>query len=240
MKEKLVTFINKYHLDGLVESVKWDVSKKHISVSFVTADKSLIGFGKTKGIEMEDAKFGIFTTSDLTKLLDILDDDMEFDSYNYNDDDAITSVVFKDKTKQVKFVFADQKAISSVDALDTEPKYQLSIKIDEDFINNFIKGKNALPNAETFTIIPSKKGKSDLIIGFQNINTNTVKLKVDAEIEGEISNITFSAKSFKSVLSTNKDIKDAVLYVSEDGIAKIEFKDKENDFTYYLAANDSE
>ncbi len=114
-------------------------------------------------------------------------------------------------------------------------------EIIKDFIDVFIKGKNALPNAETFTIIPSSSnGDSKLIIGYQNINTNTIQMKIDALMNGEISPVTFSAKSFKEVLSANKDFGESNLEVSEDGIAKIEFKNKENEFVYYLAANDEQ
>ena len=42
-KKYLTQFIDKYHLNGLVESVKWNIKDKVITVDFITPFKNLVG-----------------------------------------------------------------------------------------------------------------------------------------------------------------------------------------------------
>ena len=48
--------------------------------------------------------------------------------------------------------------------------------------------------------------------------------------------VSFNAKYFKSILSANKECKEALLQVSSEGLAKISFSSDNFDVTYYLVA----
>ena len=48
--------------------------------------------------------------------------------------------------------------------------------------------------------------------------------------------VSFNAKHFKSVLSANKECKEALLQVSNEGLAKISFAHDNFSVTYYLVA----
>ena len=70
-KQKLIRFIDKYHLSGLAESVVLDsnLDNKTLTTKFVTENKSLLGVVKLENWDFEDANIGVYTTSQLLKLL---------------------------------------------------------------------------------------------------------------------------------------------------------------------------
>ena len=52
----------------------------------------------------------------------------------------------------------------------------------------------------------------------------------------QINKVSFNANLFRDVLSANKECESAVLEVSEDGLARINFKIDNFNATYYLVA----
>ena len=61
-KTKLNRFIQKYNLNGNVNSVKWSAKDNALSTSFVTADKSLMGNVSVNNLQMDDGDVGVYTT----------------------------------------------------------------------------------------------------------------------------------------------------------------------------------
>ena len=111
------------------------------------------------------------------------------------------------------------------------------LKLDDKLMGAFIRGKSALPDAETFTLM--KNGTIDtlkLIIGYSTINTNRVTIPVKTQKMNDFEMVSFNAKHFKSVLSANKECKEALLQVSAEGLAKISFAHDNFEVTYYLVA----
>jgi hypothetical protein len=115
------------------------------------------------------------------------------------------------------------------------PEFQIKIKVDARFITTFINGKTALPDTDTFTII-STDNDVKLVIGYAAINTNRITLPVETETHENIDNVSFNANLFKDVLVANKECESATLEVSDEGLARINFKVDEYDVTYYLVA----
>ena len=114
--------------------------------------------------------------------------------------------------------------------------FQTQIKVDSNFISSFIKGKSALADVETFTIL-NDKGRVKVIIGYSSINTNRVNIPVGTlDGSGIIDPITFNANLFKEVLSANSNCTSAILEVSNDGLARVNFKIDDYDSTYYIVA----
>ena len=68
-KQNLLNFIEKYSLGGEVESVLWKIKNNTIGTTFSHPDRSLLGSIKLNDIKLEDANIGIYTTSELVKLL---------------------------------------------------------------------------------------------------------------------------------------------------------------------------
>jgi len=58
-KQNLLTFIKKYHLAGLVESVVWKIKDNKLSTKFVLDDQTLLGKVICNEFEYEDSDLGI-------------------------------------------------------------------------------------------------------------------------------------------------------------------------------------
>jgi len=115
------------------------------------------------------------------------------------------------------------------------PDFQTKIKLNSQFIDSFIRGKSALSESDSFTIL-NKDGSLQVVIGYSSTNTDRVNIPVETETNGLDGKITFNANLFKEVLVANKECTSAVLEVSNDGLARVNFKVDDYDSTYYVVA----
>jgi hypothetical protein len=232
-KSKLNKFIQKYNLGGNVNSVKWKSSGDTLSTSFVTPDKSLLGNVKVDKFSFDEAELGVYQTDVLQKLLSVLGDDISLDLSKF--DNRAVSLKVKNGPVSVDYVLSDLSVIADPPALKRLPEFGTSIKLDIKFIDTFIKGKSALSDIDTFTIVKSQTG-CDVIIGYSSTNTNRVNIPVDCDTCVIEKPITFNANLFKEVLVANRECTSAVLEVSNDGLARVNFKVDEYDSTYYIVS----
>lgn len=77
-KQKLVRFINKYYLNGTVNSVvlNSNSSSQELSTRFISGDKTLLGDLTMDKWNFEDSDIGVYNTEQLLKLLTVMDDDV--------------------------------------------------------------------------------------------------------------------------------------------------------------------
>ena len=232
-KNNLVRFINKYNLNGNVNSVVLNSKDNTLSTRFITGDKSLLGELSLSKWKFEDADLGIYDTLQFSKLLDVLSDDITM-KLNSSGDKAI-SLVVSDTDAKVNYMLSDLSVINQPPALKQLPEFQVKIKVNTKFITNFISGKGALPETDTFTVITDDDNVK-IVIGYSAINTNRVTLPVETETFEDINKVSFNANLFKEVLSANKECESATLEVSQEGLSRINFKVDEYDVIYYLVA----
>ena len=232
-KSKLDKFIQKYNLGGNVNSVKWKSSGDTLTTSFVTPDKSLLGNVRVDKFSFDDAELGIYQTDQLKSLIGVLGDDISLDLTSAGD--RAVSLKVKNDNVSVDYVLSDLSVIPDPPALKRLPEFGTSIKLDTKFINTFIKGKSALSDVNTFTIVKTQTG-CDVIIGYSSTNTNRVNIPVDCDTCDIKNPITFNANLFKEVLVANRECTSAVLEVSNDGLARVNFKVDDYDSTYYVVA----
>jgi hypothetical protein len=232
-KSKLDKFIQKYNLGGNVNQVKWVSKDNKLSTSFVTPDKSLMGSVNVDNFTFEDVELGVYTTDQLMKLLNVLDDDVKLKVTKFGD----RSVSLKAENGSVSFDYtlSDLSIIPDTPSLKRLPTFGTKIKIDTKFINTFIKGKTALSETETFTVI-NTGDNLEIIIGYSSTNTNRVNIPVETETNDLNEPVSFSANLFKDVLVANKECSSATLEVSNDGLARINFKVDDYDSTYHIVA----
>ena len=88
----------------------------------------------------------------------------------------------------------------------------------------------------SFSYANSESSPGTVVIGYSSINTNRVTIPVETDVYEEINKVSFNANLFRDVLSANKECESAVLEVSEDGLARINFKVDNYNATYYLVA----
>ena len=232
-KSKLDKFIQKYNLGGNVNSVKWKSNGDTLSTSFVTPDKSLLGNVKGDKFSFDSSELGIYQTDQLKSLIGVLGDDISLDLTSAGD--RAVSLNVKNGAISIDYVLSDLSVIPDPPALKRLPEFGTKIKLDTKFINTFVKGKAALSDIDTFTILNGKSGV-EVVIGYSSTNTNRVNIPVETETSDLNTPISFNANLFKEVLIANRECTSAILEVSNEGLAKVNFKVDDYDSTYYVVA----
>ena len=233
-KQKLVKFIDKYNLGGLVNSAILSFKDNTLNTRFTSGDKSLLGILSMDNWDFEDGEFGVYNTEQLVKLLSVLDDDVTM-SVSKTEEKAI-SIQLSDSVSKVNYMLTDTSLINRPPVPESLPQnFELKININPQFITKFIFGKQALPETDTFTVV-TNNNSTNVVIGYASVNTNRVTIPVSTTEYKEMDLISFNASNFKEVLSANKECESALLEVSPDGIAKITFKIDNYKSTYYLVA----
>lgn len=232
-KYVLTRFISKYNLNGNVSSVVINSKDDTLSTRFITGDKSLLGELKLDNWTFEDANLGVYDTEQLSKLLDVLSDDIEIKLKSF-ETKAVALEVSDDYAK-INYMLSDLSVINQPPELKQLPEFQVKIKVDTKFITKFIAGKGALPETDTFTVITDDDNVK-IVIGYSVINTNRVTLPVETETFEKIDKVSFNANLFKEVLSANKECESALLEVSGQGLSRISFNIDDYSVVYYLVA----
>jgi hypothetical protein len=236
-KQVLNTFIDKYSLNGTIESVKWvvDNKNKQIKTSSISDDKNVVSYVSIKDdAGLSEAEIGINDTAKLKKLLGVLTDDVNI-AFNKREE-KIVSLSLTSESTDVQYVTADLSVIPKVPDLKKLPPFNLEIPLTKEFVTTFVKAKSALSDVDTMTFTKDKKDKIKLTIGYSSVNSNRINIDVKP-VEGKDSlgkTIHFSAKYLKEILTSNSDCENAVLKISDAGIAHVEFNNELFNSSYYL------
>jgi len=144
-KEEILDFINRYYLGGKIESAAWTFNGGNVTTMFRSGDKSFMGMvTKNKFGFDEDCQIGILTTGQLVKLLGIMSDEFEFGLNKHTAGDGeekIVSMKLVNGRSRINYMLADLTVIPKAKGLKAEPDYNLTLNIDDEFIDLFIKGK---------------------------------------------------------------------------------------------------
>tara|TARA_R100001377_G_C3172613_1_gene103626 strand:- start:313 stop:1032 length:720 start_codon:yes stop_codon:yes gene_type:complete len=232
-KQKLVRFIEKYHLGGTVNSIILNSKSGKLSTRFISPDKTLLGELEMDKWPFEDAEVGVYSTDQFLKLLGVLDEDVNV-SISKSGEKAI-SLKVTDKSSVINYMLSDVSIISDPPPAKNIPDFELKIDITPQVMSKFISGKSALSETDIFTVI-TDGDNTKLVIGYSTINTNRVTIPVTTTESINIDNLSFNANIFKEVLSANKECESATLEVSSGGLSKIIFNIDNYSATYYLVA----
>ena len=235
-KSGLKRFIQKYNLNGNVNSVRWKSADNKLITSFVTPDKTLLGTVSMDGFNFESTELGVYYTDQLEKLLGVVGDTVDLNLTKV--DERAVSMNVTDGGVSIDFVLSDLSVISEPPTLKRLPEFGTSIKVDAKFIDTFIKGVSSLSDVDTFSII-NKNDKCSVVIGYSKTNTNRVTIPVETETNDLTETISFDANLFKEVLVANKECSSASLEVSNEGLARIRFKVDEYDSLYHIVKSSS-
>jgi hypothetical protein len=235
-KSKLLSFINKYTLGGIIQSTEWRLSEE-LATEFISDDKSLIGKVSLKNTTLVDnpLSIGVYNTKSLNKMISILANDIEITPIVINERSVTLKI--SDRNTSIEYVLADSSVIPKVPSLKKLPSTHLQFNIDKEFSDAFIKAKDAIPDVDTFTIIKNIKTQTfEVIVGNLGKNFDKIILNIEPSIENdsEIKSITFSSKHFKEILSSNKDCSNGILDISFEGLATISFSNNDFYSKYHL------
>ena len=227
-KTELLGFIGKYSLGGNVESVIWKSKDNSITTDFVSTDKTLKGIVKMSNSNIQDSELGIFNTSQLIRMLSILDNEIKITVSN-------TSMLVNDNHTDFSFVLADLDVIPKSPKLKMTPSFTTTIKITDDFINKFVKSYGALPENDFFTVECDAISKQ-VTFGYSNTNTNRISFNID--IDGDdVQPIHFSSGLMREILVANKGIHGSI-EISPVGLCKIKFNTSTYSAEYYLVSKE--
>jgi hypothetical protein len=228
-KSKLISFINRYYLAGNCEAVKLIENEAGISCELIDMDQTVVGKIQWKTTPFMKGELGINHTGALIKMLGAVNENIDIavqDAAGKNYAMKIT-----EGNTKLTFMLADTTVIPSVPSINQEPDYQVTIPINEEFINKFIKAKNALPDAKNFAV-QVQNGKIKFIINYSTVNSDNISFDLDGGTDN-IEPVCFSADKLKEVLVANKgDV--GHLYISPEGLARIDFNGNDFDSQYWL------
>ena len=235
-KSKLVSFINKYYLNGTVNSVvlKSNSDRKQLSARFISGDKNLLGELSMDNWDFETSEIGVYSTDQFIKLLGVLDEDIRVHLTKAGD--KAISLRVTDSNSAVNYMLSDTTIINAPPQMKQVPEFEIEIDVTPQLITKFISGKSALADEEYFTVI-SDGNNTKLVIGYASVNTNRVTIPVTTTKSQAIQNTSFDANLFKEVLSANKDCESATLHVSSEGLSRITFNISGFSSTYFLVAS---
>lgn len=232
-KTKFEKFVGKYNLGGSCESVMYTSTGNTLSVRAISDDKNVLGEVIVKNFTFPVGEFGVYDTKRLRSMLSVLSDTLTVKP-NVNNEKT-TGLDITDGDTRATFVLADASVIPVVPELKKVPPMDLTIKLDEKFVNTFIKAKGALSEVETFTVISDGVDPvAKIVIGHSSINTNRISINAGIDASVSLEPISFSADHFREILSANKDVKNGTLDVSSKGLAKVFFEGDDITSTYYL------
>lgn len=237
-KSKFERFINKYNLGGSCESVMYVVDDKTITTRAISDDKNVLCEIVGPSMGLKDGSYPVYETTKLRSLLGVLGETLSV-NVKKSGDKAI-GMTFDDANTEVTFVLADQSVIPAVPDLKKLPQFEMTIEMDEQFINTFVKAKGALSEVETFAVMSEGDTSSaDVVLGYSSLNTNRVKLKAKTTEATQLDATSFSAKYLREILVANKDAKGGKLEVSSKGLARTSFNVDGIKSTYYLVQIDT-
>lgn len=236
-KDVFTTFIDKYHLNGVVKSAKIISDGKTLNTRVCSPDKTMVGYITAKDCPFPAGDITIYDTPRFKGLLKILGDDISADYINDAANSRPIAVKFSDGETDVEFMLADESIIPTAPKVKDVSNFDVEIPIDSNFVDRFTKAEGALVDAESFTVLVNgKTNKLELIVGYSNIASNRVKVSINPTPGKDTLQdpISFDSTIFREVLLRNRDAGSAVLKILSAGIAMIEFDTASFSTKYFL------
>tara|TARA_R110000772_G_scaffold4429_3_gene15759 strand:- start:568 stop:1296 length:729 start_codon:yes stop_codon:yes gene_type:complete len=239
-KRIIDSFINKYHLGGNIERIKWVSDNESLSAKFINDSQNLVGQIKSKNFQFPVGEFGIYSTSTLSKLLGILENEVMFD---INKEGGTPSkFIIGDTSMDISFNLADPQVIPNVPAIN-KMEGNVEIELDEEFTTKFIKAKDAV--GEEVFYISTRDGftSKEVMFTIGNKSTNSVSFAINVE-EGssdiKLDNIPFNADLVKEIFKHNKRFEYGFVQINPKGLMTFAFKFGDLETNYYLVRNQNQ
>jgi hypothetical protein len=234
-KPYLESVIEKYHLGGLVERVKIQVTDKTLTTKFISTQKNLVGVLSAPNIEVDDCEFGVYDTSQLLKLIGITN---HFLTLGVEVNKGIANkLLIADNEFNLEYALADTMLTPAVPSIE-EPAYPLVAELSEENVAMFLKAKKAI-TADVFTIKQSYNTESEPVMEFTLGGTEGYTNKINFALKLKVSSVPgvttkFPINEFGEILAANKEFTLGELSVSEEGLLKVEFTNEEDVKVTYL------
>lgn len=236
-KLDLVSIISKYHLGGMIKSVRWHVKDGHLGIGFNSPSLEMIGRLDYKGFPLEDCSIAISDTSQLSKLVGITNGYLNLELHK--DYKLPTQLIIADNQYTLNYALADLNYYAEAGELEFKPEFEVVANLDNESISAIVKAKQAL--ADTNTVVlkhsPNEDGEDRLELCFAgNISfSNKVSFYLN-EVEMNVSELNehYDSNMVKEIMYANKDMPRGKMSISSEGLMKLEFEDEKIKNTYFI------
>ena len=233
-KSNIVSNIQKYYLGGLSKGVIWNIKNNKVNISFTTETKDTVG-DLVFNLNLDDCEIGINNTDALLRLLSITDEELQLE-LDTKETGLPTKLRIQDKKYDLDYNLSDSKIIERVPTVQ-EIDYDFTFKLNDEFINSFLKAHNALEKTNEFSLntstTPQGENVVEIIIGERERHANKIKFTEPAEFTTQSDLIPFSALVIREILSSNKG-SEGIASVSNKGLFKISFNTDESLVEYFI------
>jgi hypothetical protein len=236
MVNKLVlqSVINKYYL-GENESVKWKIKDKTLTVDFMSVNKEVIGKIVHQNFDVEDSELAIFDTKKFLNLLSITQGDLIFNLEKGKN--VYTKLHFADASFNLTYALADPLLIGKVGSA-TEPEWDAVLPLEKEHVDNLVKAKNALTGIGSMTVSIDVDMQGDnmcvFTFGDEKGHNNKITYQMYGKIKHEKIEIPFNSDMLRNILKENKDLEEGFIFLSYQGLMKLEFKSEDTLCEYYM------
>ena len=239
-KRIIDSFINKYHLGGNIERIKWVSDNESLSANFINDSQNLVGKVITKNFQFPVGEFGIYSTTTLSKLLGILENEVMFEVQK--EGGTPSKFTIADTSMDISFNLADPQVIPNVPAIN-KTEGNVEIELDEEFTTKFIKAKDAV--GEEVFYISTRDGftSKEVMFTIGTNSTNSVSFAINVEeggIDVELDNIPFNADLVKEIFKHNKRFEYGFVQINPKGLMTFAFKFGDLETNYYLVRNQNQ
>ena len=236
-KLELQAIIEKYHLKGLIENVKWEIdSNKKLTINFMAPTREMIGSLTYDEFPLPESEIGINNTTQLDKLLSITSGDLILDYAK--EGKIISKLLIADQQFNLNYSLADLLTVPKTGSYNGPEEYDVETTIDNEITTALVKAKNALPNSENVVIKPSLNGL-EFTFGGDVEYANKVSYSIqNIDLTDKKFELVYNSNLLKEILVANKNADSSMLYVNSSGLMKIEFNYKNLQSKYYLVAKD--
>jgi len=239
-KRIIDSFIGKYHLGGNIERVKWVSDGESLKADFINDSQNLVGKVVSKKFKFPIGEFGIYSTSTLSKMLGILENEVMFEIVKENK--IPSKFTIGDTAMDIKFNLADPQVIPKVPNIN-KTENDIHVELNEEFTTRFIKSKDAV--GEEVFYVSTQDGFTSPEIKFTigNSTSNSVSFAShieDGSSEGALDNIPFNADLFKEIFKHNKRFELGWMRVNPKGLMSFAFKFGDLESNYYLVRNQNQ
>lgn len=241
-KSDLIGAIQKYHLNGKCNDVRWEIANKSLWIDFLTDDGSMLGTVETN-IDLPDNIFALFNTDKFVSMLNALGGEIQ-GQYK------------KSGTKTLGLTFTDGVveiyAVTYELALLLDPKNKLEsfrqrgrqlnipavpaieITLNQESIDRFLRSRKALGDAKVVGLIQGHDSV-EFVINYATRNDNKINVPFPCRNLKDIDKVfMYNIDYVTSVLSANLKFRDGSMIVTDDGMIIFDFKSEDYLARYYL------
>lgn len=237
-KLELQSVINKYFLNGMVESVKWNTTNNELTIDFQSPNKDMIGCVKHTNFPLENSEIAVYDTSKLNKLLGIASGDVVLELEKIQA--VYTKLIISDSNYVLNFSLTDLLLISDLGSVTDPRNYEIFGFLGEEEINAIIKAHNALESDNMIVRIDRNLDGDDCLMLTFGDNSNHTN-KIDYQFPGASltgvpygTKIPFNSAMIKTILNNNKDATSATFNVNTQGLMKLQFQGENWESVYYI------